>query len=124
MPVVFRSVVAIGVALMLALAVSYAADEAKAKHTIKEVMKEAHKSGLLKKVASGKGTKEDAEKLVELYESLGQNHPPKGSPESWKSKTSALLEAAEEVVADKPGSHKKLEKAANCAECHKAHKGG
>ena len=39
----------------------------KAKYTIKEVMKKAHTpdGGLLKKIVSGAGTKEDAEQLVE-----------------------------------------------------------
>ena len=124
MPVAFRSVIAGVVVLILALTASHAAEEAKAKHTIKEVMKQAHKDGLLKKVASGQGTKADAEKLVELYESLGINKPPKGDPESWKSKTGAILKAARDVVEDKPGAKAELEKATNCAECHKAHKGG
>ena len=122
MSVLFRGLIAGVVVVMLAFTAMLAAEEAK--HSIKEVMKYAHKEGLLKKVASGQGTKADAEKLVELYKSLGPNKPPKGDAESWKTKTTVLVEAAQEVVDGKPGASAKLEKAANCMECHKAHKGG
>jgi hypothetical protein len=37
------------------------------KYTIKEVMKEAHKNGLYKKVAEGNAEKAEKEKLVALY---------------------------------------------------------
>jgi hypothetical protein len=85
-------------------------------------MKKAHKDGLLKKVAAGKGTKDDAKELLALYEALGKNKPPKGDAADWKTKTKTLIEAAQEVVDEKPGAAAKLEKAANCGECHKAHK--
>ncbi len=121
-----RRVVALAMlaALGVGFAVARAADEDKPKHTIKEVMKKAHTpdGGLLKKIVSGNGTKEDAEQLVELYTALGQNKPPKGEPGSWQEKTSALLQAAKDVVADKEGSKAGLEKAANCGNCHKEHK--
>lgn len=120
-----RRVVALAMlaALGVGFAVARAADEDKPKHTIKEVMKKAHTpdGGLLKKIVSGNGTKEDAEQLVELYTALGQNKPPKGEPGSWQEKT-ALLQAAKDVVADKEGSKAGLEKAANCGNCHKEHK--
>ena len=110
--------------LLAGLSVVRADDDAKPKHTIKEVMKMAHTpdGGLLKKIVSGQGTKEDAERLVELYDSLGQNKPPKGDPDSWKAKTGELLAAAKDVVADKEGSRQRLEKAANCGNCHQPHK--
>ncbi len=121
-----RRVIAVAVlaALGAGLTIVRAADEEKPKHTIKEVMKKAHTpdGGLLKKIVSGAGTKEDAEQLVELYTALGQNKPPKGEPGSWQEKTGALLKAAKDVVADKEGSKAELEKAANCANCHKEHK--
>ena len=102
------------------------ADEAtdeKPKHTIKEVMKKAHKDGLMKRLAVGKGTRDEASELLELYESLGKNEPPKGEPGSWKEKTGELIAAAQAVVDGKPDAGAKLTKAANCMECHKMHKG-
>lgn len=89
----------------------------KAKHTIADVMKVAMKGGLCKKVASGKGSDDEKKQLVELFESLGKNTPPKGDAKAWKEKTDALLDAA------KKGDGKALGKAANCKACHDAHKG-
>lgn len=92
------------------------------KYTTKEVMKEAMKDGLCKKVASGKATKEEAEKLVELFTALGQNKPPKGEADSWKEKTGALVAAAKGVASGDKTAAAKLGKAANCKACHDAHK--
>ena len=102
--------------------VSRAADEARPKYTIKEVMKLAHKDGLLKKVTSGQGSKEDAEKLVELYTAMCADKPPKGEESDWKTRTTALVQAAKDAAANKDGAKAELEKAANCAACHKLHK--
>ncbi|HEV3343929.1 MAG TPA: hypothetical protein VG125_26380 [Pirellulales bacterium] len=98
------------------------ADDEKPKYTIKEVMKKAHKDGLMKKLADGGGTKTDAEELLDLYKAMGKHKAPKGDAESWKTKTKALVDAAQAVVDDKAGARDELKKAANCAECHKAHK--
>ena len=122
MRLLFRSAIALVIVSGLALGLSSGADEAKPKYTIKMVMKEAHKDGLMKKLASGQGTKEDAQHLLELYQALGANKPPQGDPESWKAKTTTLVQAAQEVVDGKTGAGERLSKAANCAECHKAHR--
>lgn len=116
-------------AVLVALAAGYslvrAADSepAKPKFTIKQIMKKAHKDGMMKKLALGEGTKEDARELVEMYEALGENKPPRGDVESWKAKTAALVAAAQEVLDGKEGAGNRLRKAADCAGCHKIHKG-
>ena len=67
---------------MLAMGLSlYRTPWAEDKKTIKQIMKEAHVGGnnsLMFKIAGGKGTKEDAEKLVALYKDLSENTPPRG----------------------------------------------
>jgi hypothetical protein len=110
-------------AVMAFIGLTYvgAADDDKPKHTIKEVMKEAHKDGLMKKIASGKGEKDDKDKLVELYTDLSKNKPPKGEADDWKTKTTAMVKAAK-AVADGSGEGKALTKAANCKACHDLHK--
>jgi hypothetical protein len=102
-----------------------AARDDKPKFTIEEVMEQAHKGkdALIQKAAAGKASKDEKDKLVELYVALGQNKPPKGDAKSWKSKTDALLSAAKAVVADEKGAGPKLKMAANCMACHKVHKG-
>jgi len=114
--------VVLAISSAIGLSLSRAADDAEPKYTIKEVMKLAHKDGLMKKVASGDGTKEDAEKLLELYTALGENKPPKGDAADWKERTDALIQAAQDAVDGKEGAGAELQKAANCAACHKAHK--
>ena len=108
------------VGMMLVLGNNQAGE--KAKYTIKEVMKEAHKDGLLKKVAAGNASEEDKKHLAELYKSLSQNTPPKGDAEGWKTRTVALVKAADQAVNGDEKAAKSLQKLANCAACHKEFK--
>jgi hypothetical protein len=110
--------------LVIGLAALRAADDAP-KYTIKEVMKMAHAgdNALAKKVASGKASKEDKKKLVDLYTALAADTPKKGDADSWKDKTSALLDAAKAVDDGKDGAAKDLKKAMDCKACHTVHKG-
>lgn len=100
-----------------------AAEEEKPKHTTKQVMKLAHKGGLLKKVVDGKATDAEKKQLVELYTSLAGNKPPKGDAAAWKEKTDAVVAAAKDAAEGKEGAGALLTKATNCMGCHKDHKG-
>ena len=95
----------------------------KAKHSIKDVMQACMKGGLCKKVASGEASAEDKAKLVEMFEALAADKPPKGDDASWKEKTAALVAAAKDCAAGKDGAGAALGKAANCMGCHSVHKG-
>ncbi|MFO0960921.1 MAG: hypothetical protein U0800_26365 [Isosphaeraceae bacterium] len=88
----------------------------------KKVMKDAMKSGLYKKVVSGKGSGEDKKELLDLFETLAKSKPAKGGEGDWKNKTGALLEAAKEAAEDKPTASAKLKTAGDCKSCHDAHK--
>jgi cytochrome c551/c552 len=48
-----------------------------------------------------------------MYVALAASTPPKGDADSWKKKTTAILEAY------KAGDTKALAKATNCGACHK-----
>lgn len=91
-----------------------AADE-KPKMTIKEVMK-LHKDKLNEKFEKGEASKEEKMKLLEAYEALAKNKPPKGDEKDWKAKTDALVKAVKD---DDKAAYKK---AVNCGACHSAHK--
>jgi hypothetical protein len=110
--------------LISGLGMFRAADGAKPKYTIEEVMKKGMKGkpSLCAKVAGGKASKEDQAKLLEMLESLCASKPPKGSEDDWKKRTEALVSATKEVIAGKEGGGKALQKAANCKGCHQAHK--
>jgi hypothetical protein len=87
-------------------------------------MKAGHAKGKLKdKVADGTATDEEKVALIAYYEALAANKPPKGDAEAWKEKTTALITAAKEAAEGKEGAGEKLKAAANCAACHKDHKG-
>lgn len=94
----------------------------KPKYTIETIMKDAHKGGLLKKVVSGKATKEEKLHLLDMYISLYENKPEKGELESWTKKTGDVLAACAKLVVDPEADPKSLEAAANCKGCHELHK--
>ena len=107
------------------LVVSLAAGAAdKAKPTIKDVMKDYHKGddALCKKVAGGKGTKEEHHKLVEAYTVLVAAKPPKGDEKEWKERAGKLLAAAKALEAGKPDAVAQYKDAVACKACHTAHK--
>jgi hypothetical protein len=97
-------------------------DNGRPKHTIKQIMNLAHKSGLMKKAILGAATPAEKKELVDLYGELSADLPEKGNPESWKQLTTALVQAAKDVEAGKPGSGPALRKAVDCDTCHKLHK--
>ena len=95
----------------------------KAKYTTKEVMQKAHKGGLMKKVSEGKATDDEKKQLVEFYEALAANKPPKGDEAEWKVKTTAVLAAARAAAEGQQGAAEKLAATVKCMDCHQAHKG-
>jgi hypothetical protein len=97
-------------------------DEKHEKKTIKEVMKVAHKDGLLKKVLSGGAEKAEKEKLLDLYIDMFEGKPKKGEIGSWQEKAGGATLAAAKVAVGRPGALAELKKATDCGACHKAHK--
>jgi hypothetical protein len=123
-PIVAWSVLSVlfGVAVVSA---PWGVDAAEPKWTTKDIMKKGHtptKTSLAAKVIKGEATPEDKKLLLEMYESLALNMPAKGDAESWKTLTTALVDAAKGVVEGKEGASEQLNKAVNCGTCHKAHK--
>ncbi|MCD0460997.1 hypothetical protein [Roseiconus lacunae] len=92
------------------------------KYTIKQVMKEAFKGPLVKKVVAGDASDEEVKKLHEMMVAMTKNTPKKGDEESWKKLTTALVKAAEAVKEDKEDGVAMLKKASNCKACHSEHK--
>ena len=115
---------ALAATLLFAMPVGFidADDKADPQHTVKEVMKIAHKDGLLKSVAGGKASDEEKKQLLDLYVSLWENEAPAGDADSWKTKTGNVVAAAAKVVAGRDGAVDELKKSTNCGACHKAHK--
>lgn len=97
-------------------------DDKEPKYAIKDVMKEAMKGGLLKKVASGDASDEEKKTLHEMLVALGKNEPKKGEAESWKELTTALAKAGKAAVDGDEKAGEMLTKAATCKACHDKHK--
>ena len=93
------------------------------KHTIAEVMKNAHKDKLLNKVLDGEATQEEKLALLDNYISLIEAAPPKGEMASWQELTGKLALAAGKVAVGREGAAEELKAASNCKACHDAHKG-
>ncbi len=92
------------------------------KLSIKEIMKRAHKSGLLKKVATGKATDSEIADLHRYYLAMPTLTPPAGGEKSWKNKTEALVAASQAAIDKDPAAGELLKSATDCAGCHKVHK--
>ena len=117
----FASVVAtLSMSVVLVLAADQ--DKSQPKHSIKEIMVNAHKAGLLEKVVKGDASPDEKLVLLDHYVSLAENKPPKGSAESWQEKTNAIVLAAAKVAVGRDGSAMLLKNATDCAACHKLHK--
>jgi hypothetical protein len=119
-----RSVVVMLFALTANVALSLvgAAEAAKPKHTIKEVMTAAHKEKLLDKVVAGDASDADKQKLLDLYISMIESQPKKGDAESWQKLAGAATMAAAKVVVGRDGAIEELKVASNCKACHAVHK--
>jgi hypothetical protein len=99
-----------------------AADDAKNKNAIKEIMAKCMKNGMCAKVADGKASEADAKALLAMLSEMSKNKPPKGDAEAWAKKCEAIVAAAQGVVDGKDGAGAALKKAAKCAACHEEHK--
>ena len=126
LPVVFAAFL---ISITSATIVSANDDDPKPELTIKDIMVKAHKPAeptesiyLLKKVATGKATQEEATQLHAYYVKMAALTPTKGEQASWTEKTTALVAAAKAAVDKEEGFKAKLLKASDCAACHKAHK--
>lgn len=114
--------VAVPAVLALAVLVVGATSSQDAPKSMKEVMT-FHKGDDFKKITAGKGTDDDHKKLLVAYEFLATQKPSKGDEASWKTKTTALISAAKDLVEKKAGAADALKKASDCKACHSVHKG-
>jgi len=89
---------------------------------ISEIMKTAHKGGLLKKVLDGKASAAETKQLVAFYEVLAAKPCPKGDAKSWKQMTSKILTLSKKVEGGDKGAIAALKTATNCKACHTKHK--
>ena len=119
--------VAVVFGLVHAVVFAQETDQAKPKHAIKDVMREAHVGpeggmSLLMRVVGGNASDEEKQQLLDLYISLAENEPPRGELKAFQDKTRPIIIAAAKVVVGREGAGAELRKAVNCAACHRDHK--
>lgn len=107
------------VAMIAGSSQSGTADEA---IEISDVMQEAMKGGLCKKVVDGEASADEKARLLVLLKAMAECEAPKGDAESWNAKTAALVKAAEGVVKGDADATAVLKGAANCKACHDPHR--
>ena len=89
-----------------------------------QIMKDGFKGkeSLSARIAQGQGADADFMRMVELTRQLALNTPPKGSAQSWRTKTDALYAAAVNLTSRKPGAVDEWKVASDCKACHSVHK--
>jgi hypothetical protein len=126
-------VLAVVAALSLVqIGAAWAADAAKSKHTIKDVMKGAFKgdTSLRSKIVAGTATPEQKKQFLDLTEALSMNKPPKGDKAAWDAKVATLIKSSHDLLdgataAAAPDAAKlaAFKTASDCKACHTVHKG-
>ncbi len=91
---------------------------APAAKSIKEVMKIAHKEGLMKKVQGGSASDEEKKQLLDLYIDMMEGEPKKGDKTEWKAAAAATVVSAAKVVLGREGAMEELKKTTDCKSCH------
>ena len=86
--------------------------------TIKEVMKIAHKDGLMKKVQGGSASDEEKKQLLDLYIDMMEGEPKKGDKAEWKTIAGATVVSTAKVVLGREGALDELKKTTDCKSCH------
>lgn len=100
-------------------------DPAAPQMSIEEIMKKGYKGdgSPLKRLLTGRGTKDDAKLMLDLNKALAASKPDKGDQADWTQRTSALLKASEQINAGDRAGIAALKAASDCKSCHKLHKG-
>lgn len=86
--------------------------------SVKEVMKIAHKDGLLKKVQGGTASDEEKKQLLDLYIDMLEGEPKKGDKNEWLMAAGAATVSAAKVVVGREGALDELKKTTDCMACH------
>ena len=92
--------------------------------SISDIMINFHKGeeSVATQARDGTAEKEDLQRMLEHYQALLDLTPPKGTLESWKIKTTKLIESAVGLVESDPGAIEAYKTAVNCKACHTEHR--
>ncbi len=86
--------------------------------TVKEVMKLAHKDGLLKKVQGGSASDAEKKQLLDLYIDMLEGEPKKGDKTEWLMAAGSAVVSAAKVVVGREDALDELKTTTDCMGCH------
>lgn len=112
--------------VILAAVIAAMASAATAADVIGDVMKKYHKAPqgtdpVCKKASNGTASAAELAELLQAYQTIAKESPPKGDAESWKSKTGALIAGVSKLQKD-PKDASAYKQAVSCKACHTVHK--
>ena len=89
---------------------------------IVQIMERGFQNGLAVKVADGKASVAERQKLASLLDALERATPSRGDLAAWQEKTTRLSTALQQTVDGVEGAPEELRAAINCANCHDDHR--
>lgn len=92
--------------------------------SIADIMVNFHKgdTSIAAQAREGTADKDDLRVMLESYQLMLNLEPPKGTPESWKLKTEALIQTTHSLIEDESGAVAAYKTAVNCKACHTDHR--
>ena len=93
--------------------------------SISDVMAEFHEgeTSIANQAKEGEAEVEDLQRMLENYQAMVDLSPPQGPPDSWKEKTTKLVEATQALIAGEEGAIESYRLAVDCKACHSVHRG-
>ena len=111
-------IVGVATSTLSGIGLNSKADDEKELKPISEIMENAMKGGLVKKVASGQADEKEKLELLDMMIDLVQNDPPKGDAMQWKMMAGTAMMDAAKVVVGRENAGEELAKSTNCKACH------
>ena len=92
--------------------------------SISDVMTEFHegKTSIANQAKAGEAEVDDLQRMLKKYQALVELSPPQGPLESWKEKTTKLVEATQGLIAGEEGAIESYRLAVDCKACHSVHR--
>lgn len=93
--------------------------------SIAGVMSDFHEgeTSIANQAKRGEAEADDLQRMLENYLALVDLSPPQGPPDSWKEKTTNLVEATQSLIAGEEGAIESYRLAVDCKACHSVHRG-
>ena len=93
---------------------------------VKDLMDKTHKEkgALIFLIRDAESTEADNKAILEVYKQLNALKPPTGDEKAWKSRTSNVMAAIQDVIDKKAGAVEKVRSVTECQGCHNAHRVG